>query len=301
MAETQQKRWIVLINKSPRGPFTKNEIEYLLVEGVVRRNDVAFEVSEDGKEVLSGWKLLWQYNEFDRRQEETETSPERVLDRRQKSEPQPKATLPEDISHIAPEDLLIKLNKPALRPQHHIPDSSDLDSMTVSPSVNRWGWLKWGSPVALVMVVFLYIVAQPEGQRSPQTTQNAPPIQVPRALPRRSSPSAEHSPLSHLKPAPLKRERAVEPIEREVEEHSEDRDSGYLPPSEASEEEEDLPKKTKPKKRSKKKAKPESTEDYTEEDLEPETELLETEEVEVQEDTSVEEPEQPEEPPAEDF
>src|SRR5438105_2631673 len=38
-----QKQWIVLIQKSPRGPFTETEVNQLIDEGVVRTTDLGFQ------------------------------------------------------------------------------------------------------------------------------------------------------------------------------------------------------------------------------------------------------------------
>lgn len=63
--EVQIKRWVVLVQKAPIGPLTKEEIRVLLNQKIIRHNDVACLIDPDKKE--TGWKFLWQFEEFDRR------------------------------------------------------------------------------------------------------------------------------------------------------------------------------------------------------------------------------------------
>lgn len=63
--EVQIKRWVVLVQKAPIGPLTKEEIRVLLQQKIIRHNDVACLVDTEKKE--TGWKFLWQFEEFDRR------------------------------------------------------------------------------------------------------------------------------------------------------------------------------------------------------------------------------------------
>jgi len=98
------------VNKSPRGPLTESEVRTLLTQGVVRHNDLAYQVAVDDPKEKSDWKLLWQFNEFDRRTPEN-IARKKALDREMRSEVPPEvvrqqsiAELPDDLVDIAPED-----------------------------------------------------------------------------------------------------------------------------------------------------------------------------------------------------
>ncbi len=64
---SQAPKWIVLVQRIPRGPFSVDEVKALLSEGLIRHNDVGVQVESDNHRINSGWKLLWQFPEFDRR------------------------------------------------------------------------------------------------------------------------------------------------------------------------------------------------------------------------------------------
>jgi hypothetical protein len=113
-----QKRWIVLVNKTPRGPLSEVEVRAMLVQGVLRHNDLAYCISSETSREKADWKLLWQFHEFDRRTPEAIAAakakgiePRPPTEKREPVDPtelanQAKAELPEDLVDIAPEDLL---------------------------------------------------------------------------------------------------------------------------------------------------------------------------------------------------
>lgn len=128
----QPKRWIVLLNKVPRGPLTADQIRALIKEGLLRHNDVAFESTSPGSDPnqkkSSEWKLLWQFPEFDRRLEKDGTpKPEKPAwsgastppasdkgapERRRQITPdeaslKTRDQLPTELLDIPPEDLLV--------------------------------------------------------------------------------------------------------------------------------------------------------------------------------------------------
>ena len=76
MAEQGDKTWILILQKSPRGPFTETEVRELLENGVVNLNSFALEVSKSNPKARSEWKFLWQFHEFERREETTSIPPE---------------------------------------------------------------------------------------------------------------------------------------------------------------------------------------------------------------------------------
>jgi hypothetical protein len=66
------KRWIVIIDRSPRGPLSEEEVKTLLTENIVRMNSIACFAPETGGEEKTEWKFLWQFPEFERRKPLTE-------------------------------------------------------------------------------------------------------------------------------------------------------------------------------------------------------------------------------------
>lgn len=102
----ENKTWVVLINRTPRGPLTEIEVRALLGQGLIRTNDVAYAVDEKGKG--SDWKFLWQFAEFDRRlkqdarpvAEKRAPTPAPVLAKKLSDE------IPEELKAILPEDLV---------------------------------------------------------------------------------------------------------------------------------------------------------------------------------------------------
>ncbi len=127
MANKTPRSWIVLLNKVPHGPLSEAQVRALINEGHLRHNDIAYEVrpKPEGDEVKvnSEWKLLWQFPEFDRRNEPdvktswagtaTPPSAEKVLEERRKevNETEVKARarghLPPEMLDIAPEELVV--------------------------------------------------------------------------------------------------------------------------------------------------------------------------------------------------
>ncbi|NBX76057.1 MAG: DUF4339 domain-containing protein [Proteobacteria bacterium] len=116
MAESNQNKWIILLNKSPRGPFIEAEVKDLLKKGIVRHNDLAFLMPETGEQGQAQWKFLWQFPEFDSRVGEKENPPPAaVLEKRTpKTETQIKAqveeNVPVDLKSITIDDLILKVN-----------------------------------------------------------------------------------------------------------------------------------------------------------------------------------------------
>jgi hypothetical protein len=116
MAESKQNKWIILLNKSPRGPFVEAEVKGLLKQGIVRHNDLAFLMPETEEQGQAQWKFLWQFPEFDSRVGEKENPPPAaVLEKRTpKTETQIKAqvdeNVPLDLKSITIDDLILKVN-----------------------------------------------------------------------------------------------------------------------------------------------------------------------------------------------
>lgn len=127
MANKTTRSWIVLLNKVPHGPLSEAQVRALISEGHLRHNDIAYEIQPkpegDEVKVNSEWKLLWQFPEFERRNEPdvktawagtaTPPSSEKVLEDRRKvlSETEAKERtrehLPPEMLDIAPEELVV--------------------------------------------------------------------------------------------------------------------------------------------------------------------------------------------------
>ncbi len=111
MAGNGKNRYIVLLNKSPRGPFSVDEINELLRTQVLRRNDIAYLIADKSdSKAPTEWKLIWQFTDFDRRREPQVSGAE--TGERRKVEPVVEikekliAEVPAELLNIAPEDLL---------------------------------------------------------------------------------------------------------------------------------------------------------------------------------------------------
>lgn len=70
MTDAPNTRWVVLLQKAPRGPLSRDEVRALIDQGLLRMNDLAMEIPDPSlgaSAAKSDWKLLWQFPEFNRR------------------------------------------------------------------------------------------------------------------------------------------------------------------------------------------------------------------------------------------
>jgi hypothetical protein len=158
------KHWIVLVNKSPRGPLTFEEVSALLNEKLISRTDLALAVSSEKSEEKSDWKFLWQYPEFDLRAQRAKTNPppldikteQRKVQNESEIQAKISSSLPEEIAMISPEDLIVSIKK--LRPKGPAPlmvrekDEED-DSLPYSnaqPGNAKWGYAVLGLLILMV-------------------------------------------------------------------------------------------------------------------------------------------------------
>jgi len=117
-----EKKWFLILNRSPRGPFTASEINELLGQGLIRHNDLAL-LYEEGSP--GSWKFLWQYLEFDSRNKEKVLPPAEILEKRQpRTEEQIQLELdqqiPVDLKSISIDDLIIKAKPRQKRESDHL-------------------------------------------------------------------------------------------------------------------------------------------------------------------------------------
>lgn len=183
--EPQIRRWIVLIDRVPRGPLLKNEIDVLIKEGIIRRNDLAMQVEALDPQTESAWKFLWQYSEFDRRKGISESTPSQsqaaqTPDRRAKPnstvDPFSADLLPDAILKITPEELVLRASPvPSTRdeeaPQPVVQQnnlSRTRESLLAYSSSSSLTWaISLG--VVLVGVGFSYFFFNPKEERIPKT------------------------------------------------------------------------------------------------------------------------------------
>ena len=171
-------RWIVLIQKIPKGPFTTTELESLIEQGLVRRNDVAFQMLEGSTKANSGWKFIWQFTEFERRVAPTASSairPHEPEQDRRKIGVSSTPDLPMDeIATIQPDDLVLRARRDS--GQAH---GEPLTGPTVTHRKRPLGWLIGGAGLAGA----LWYLASPSsapltnapGPRTPTGIPNPPP------------------------------------------------------------------------------------------------------------------------------
>lgn len=172
-------RWIVLIQKSPKGPFTTAELESLITQGLVRRNDVAFQVLEGSTKAHSGWKFIWQFEEFNRRSGKEGVTRPHEPEQERRTAPRVAPSISEEIAKIQPDDLLFKTRREIV-PREEEP------APRKSPSRMPLGWLFGGTGLA-VLAVYIFWGTAPilKKERLPSSVQSMLPkpstIRVPAA------------------------------------------------------------------------------------------------------------------------
>lgn len=121
MAEKTENHWVVLIQKAPRGPLKTEEVLALLEQGVLTYTDLAYLIpckdgSDDVKQA-SGWKLLWQFTEFDRRGRLPKKKDWAAIEEARKAATEQSVReilvekLPEGMLEIDPEQLVLHASK----------------------------------------------------------------------------------------------------------------------------------------------------------------------------------------------
>lgn len=179
-----QKTWIVLINKTPRGPLTEDEVKALLQQRLIRTNDLAY--LYESASAKASWKFLWQFPEFDRRLNET-PPPKAVLEKRTATpgeEALPQAIsekVPEEFLDITPEELVLKaggsrvinLSTPSLEDAaEEASEESSTSSFNRRPAALAFGTL------AISLIVYFY---SGQSARNPASDEAKKPL--PGAIP----------------------------------------------------------------------------------------------------------------------
>lgn len=208
MANKPSRSWIVLLNKVPRGPLSEDQVRALIKEGHLRTNDIAYEVpikSDDPNavKVTAEWKLLWQFPEFDRRNEKeaktswagtgTPASAEKIAEERRheptEEELKQKARdpLPPEMLDIAPEDLVVHstTNEPLTLAQHAE------ERMRPSIDINLPGAkVLWALGGILMLLVTVGVLRSKGGKPAEKTARTASTPDFGQTSERRGAPSA---------------------------------------------------------------------------------------------------------------
>jgi len=223
MANEVPNCWVILIDKKPRGPFSQEEVEDLIDSGEIGRNTLAFETTPDGKVALSGWKLLWQFSQFDRRQVKEGETAKPVEKERREEKPseaiskEAEKRLPEEISDISPEQLVLHIQKSPTKRQIE----GKPPPLPETPPSRRKAWLPSTSIMVSVGVAFLALgLLYNWAGRSLYETPTRVPLQeqIPTAS-KRTLPARKSTPLSGARPAkkvPAERDISEKFMERDI-------------------------------------------------------------------------------------
>lgn len=206
-------RWIVLLQKAPKGPFTTQEVESLIAQGLVRRNDVAFQMLEGETKAHTGWKFIWQFAEFERRDEKPAPQKpkphEPQEDRRQAARAPSTGILPEDIAAIKPDDLLFSTKRDHSHANSHASSRTNGSSAGEgdSPGTSRRFPLGWvvGTVGMAVLLLYYFVISDKLWRNSPSEMSGLSGV----AAPPRSPSSAKFSPAT-TKELPKEIPRAVQ-------------------------------------------------------------------------------------------
>ncbi len=210
-----EKRWIVLLDKSPKGPLSEEDIRTLIDQKVLRRNDLAYLLPLESKQDdVTEWKLLWQFPEFDQRSPDSKL--EVPAERRSSSASTPDSqkilgAVPNDLIGISPEELVPRASQIG-------PVQADVPSAPINPSPTRASApsLWWAGLAGMFVLagVSTWLWMAPEQPSTPIRTPAesvasplTPPISRETTY---SRPKQRHSlqpprPAAETSPTPLKR------------------------------------------------------------------------------------------------
>lgn len=237
----QSRRWIVLLNKAPKGPFVEEEIRELLAQGILRRNDLA-SVQDPTKK--GEWKLLWQFPEFDRRsatvsaedaaaEEQTRIAERRKVAAAEELRKQALAELPKNWSDIAPEDLLPHSTSTQSIPEAPLP--TEAVERTLQMQEGGVSRMRLGLLIGMALLgVGYWVRRKPPEVREPVAA--SAPTQMPTMVPRVETPKripAEMRPEAAPTSVPAARMRAPVYDDAPVEDHREAERGEIEAPSES--------------------------------------------------------------------
>lgn len=209
------KKWFLILNKSPRGPFFEHEIKELLQQGLIRHNDLAL-LFEEG--VQGNWKFLWQYPEFDSRLNRKSSPPPEILEKRkprtnEEIQKELENEVPLDLKSIPLEELIIRA-KPRAKREAEVKDSFFRETKSDFKSSPARSWMK-------LMPLFLFLAAVTGMILTQKTSTQSPNITSPKEPPRIVA--------SEMKPTiPGARKTISPPKKKEVVSMPQERDRGEV-------------------------------------------------------------------------
>lgn len=211
------------------------EVQALLSQGLVRTNDLAFEVSPENGKALTDWKMLWQFPEFDRRAKDG-AKPVKVEDGERRAqapaksiEERVKEALPEELLNITPEDLIPRqgLGGPGTRlaqvEDDEIPETRAEN--TEGSKAMRWAGIGLGALVGISL--FAQWISSPRKNLAPveameralsspeEGDSGLPAKTLSRSLPGGARPRNVGSTAAPAAAVPLPSARDEEPVRRE--------------------------------------------------------------------------------------
>jgi hypothetical protein len=195
MAEESKARWVVLLQKAPRGPLTRDEVRALIDQGLLRMNDLAMEITDPesgAARTKADWKLLWQFPEFNRRigERRKPDTPDAAIpagaEKRQRSDrrapelsPEEQRRriledLPPEIAAISPSDLAMRSLKAPIRTpsEEEVRSTPTPESKEASPAP-RWSRLAAISGGAVAAVLVIGVLATRAPRPAPTAPSNA--------------------------------------------------------------------------------------------------------------------------------
>lgn len=94
-----------MVRRAPLGPLTQGEVDSLIDEKFINFNDGAREIRPDG--TSSEWKLLWQFDEFNRRKKEPDPQfVEKLPEERRRRRPMTPEEIASKVEQSAEKELL---------------------------------------------------------------------------------------------------------------------------------------------------------------------------------------------------
>ena len=172
------RKWVVLVQKVPRGPMDESEIQALLQQRLITHNDLAFLISIKDPRAPSEWKFLWQFSEFDRRKPRPDGQPDQMAVKyaavrkpiseeeiKRRAKEALKEALPLKLIDISPSDLL-----PHITSEFRLPTERELglasSTQEEKPLLNSSWHFPWGWTVTIGVTAALFFFVRSMNLRS---------------------------------------------------------------------------------------------------------------------------------------
>ncbi len=205
-------RWIVIINKSPRGPLTTHEVRELIQTKHLRYNDLACQIQTENTGEKVEWKFLWQFPDFNRREGLVEES----ADRREPLplthiEKEKNLLLPEELASINPEDLVYHTRMRSGEFSKEEEEEGALARPSHSTPKRGWLYISTASFAILLGVVYFNSFTPTPEEGKTAVKPNAMALPLPEQSNRKISSALPTSPLQERKLEPVAAAKKVEP------------------------------------------------------------------------------------------